>query len=53
MPMTHMRFVSILTKSLQITQGVVHKHFFDKDGRPKTNFSYPKKYSDSKFKTKN
>ena len=24
------------------TQGV-HKHFFDKDARPRTNFNYPKK----------
>ena len=28
--------------SLQITKGVAHKHFFDKDANPSTDFSYPK-----------
>ena len=28
----------------------VHKHFFDRDARPRTNFNYPKKKNDSKFK---
>ena len=47
-----MRFVNISTKSLQITKGVAHKHFFDKDARPSTNFSYSKKWNDSKLKPK-
>ena len=49
--MTYMRFVNISTKSLQITKGIAHKHFFDKDARPSTNFSYSKKWNDSKLKT--
>ena len=47
-----MRFVNISTKSLQITKGVAHKHFFDKDARPSTNFSHSKKWNDSKLKPK-
>ena len=50
--MTYMRFVNISTKSLQITKGVAHKHFFDKDARPSTNFSHSKKWNDSKLKPK-
>ena len=42
-PMIHMRFVNISAKFLEITQGVAHKHFFDRDARPSTNFSYSKK----------
>ena len=42
----------ISTKSLQITKGFAHKHFFDKDARPSTNFSYSKKWNDSKLKQK-
>ena len=32
--------------------GGVHKHLFDRDARPRTNFKYPKKWNDSKFKPK-
>ena len=38
--------------SLVSSQGGAHKHFFDRDARPRTNFNYPKKYNDSKFKPK-
>ena len=47
-----MRFVNISTKSLHITKGLAHKHFFDKDARASTNFSHSKKWSDSKLKPK-
>ena len=33
-------------------EGWVHKHFFDRDARLSTNFNYPKKYDESKFKLK-
>ena len=29
--------------------GGAHKHFFDRDACPRTNFNYPKKENDSKF----
>ena len=32
--------------------GGVHKHFFDRDARPRTDFNYPKKYNAPKFKPK-
>ena len=47
-----MRFVNISTKSLQITKGLAHTHFFDKDARLSTNFSYSKRWTDSKLKSK-
>ena len=47
-----MRFVNISTKSLQITKGLAHTHFFDKDARLSTNFSYSKRWNDSKLKSK-
>ena len=50
--MTYMRFVNISTKSLQITKGLAHTHFFDKDARLSTNFSYSKRWNDSKLKPK-
>ena len=50
--MTYMRFVNISTKSLQITKGLGHTHFFDKDARLSTNFSYSKRWNDSKLKPK-
>ena len=50
--MTYMRFVNISTKSLQITKGLAHTHFFDKDARLSTNFSYSKRWNDSKLKSK-
>ena len=35
--------IKVMTKDNQSQGGGAHKHFFDRDARPRTNFNYPKK----------